>query len=255
VRLNLLLELVETNDEQKSSDARSALLGGEARLTDWLTASAALGATEIRDDQTDGYPVGRLSARGRIDNLGYRLRLERDVFDETATLLANRIRRSELELGSGYSFSDRLRLAGNLTRTRYSDDNDSTEVEITPQVVLRLRDPGVRLGYRRSVLTFDRQSGGGYFDPDRLEADRIMLFATLYRPRVRGDIELFAGRQKFSRFGESASQFIAGGSARLDVDLGRHVVLRTEVEGGNFDLRTPEGFSYWMGTLNLVFRL
>ena len=255
VRLNLLLELVETNDDQKSSDAHSALLGAEARVTDWLTASAALGATEIRDDQIDGYPVGRLNAWGRFDNLDYRLRLERNVFDETPTLLTNRIRLSELELGSGYAFSDRLQLAGNLTRTRYSDDNDSTEVELTPQVVLRLRDPGVRLGYRRNHLTFDRQSGSGYFDPDRLEADRIMLFATLFLPRLRGGVELYAGQQRFSRFGESVEQFIAGGSARVEVDLGRHLVLQTEVEGGNFDLRTPEGFSYWMGTLNLVFRL
>ena len=120
---------------------KSALLGAEARVTDWLTASAALGATEIRDDQIDGYPVGRLNALGHFDNLDYRLRLERNVFNETPTLLTNRIRLSEMELGSGYAFSDRLQLAGNLTRTRYSDDNDSTEVELTPQVVLRLRDP------------------------------------------------------------------------------------------------------------------
>ncbi|MEQ6916871.1 tetratricopeptide repeat protein [Halomonas aquatica] len=255
IDLSVLVESVNADSLQKDSEARTLQLGAESRLTDWLIVNAAVGATEVSDIDSDLYAVARLSGAGRYEDLGYRLRLEREVFVETATILSNRIRRNELDLDLDYAISDRLRLEGEILQTHYSDDNVSTEVEITPQVVLRLRDPGIRLGYRRTWLKFDRQSGGGYFDPDHLGADRLMLFTTIYRPRLRGDAELFVGRQSFTRFENQLNQFVAGGSARLDVDLSPQLTLRTEVEGGNFDFRSPSGFTYWLATLNLVVRL
>ena len=264
VGLGMLVETVDAASSGQRSEARRALLSTGARLTDWLVGSAALGVAQVSDDSPGtgagggsdrSYLTGRLSSWMRSGDLGLRLRLERDLFDETATILGNSIRRDELELQLDYAASDRIRLAGQLTRAGYSDSNASTEIEFTPQVALRLQDPGIRLGYRRTELRFDQQTGSGYFDPDRVVADRLMLFATVYRPWLQGDAELFAGQQTVMRFGSRQDQFIAGGSARLEVDVSRRTTVGLEVEGGNFDLQSPTGFTYWLATVNLLFRL
>lgn len=262
VGLGLLVETVDAASSGQRSEARRALLGTGARLTDWLVGSAALGVAQVSDDSPgagpdadSSYLVGRLSSWMRSGDLGLRMRLERDLFDETAIILGNRIRRDELELQLDYAASDRIRFAGQLTRAEYSDSNASTETEFTPQVALRLQDPGIRLGYRRTELRFDQQTGSGYFDPDRVVADRLMLFATFYRPWLQGDAELFAGQQTVMRFGSRQDQFIAGGSARLEFDVSRRTTVSLEVEGGNFDLQSPTGFSYWLATVNLRFHL
>lgn len=253
-RVRILAEKIEAEDKLRRVDAERLTIGIGLPLSAALYLEAAGGIVRVDDHSPDTYAVGLLRGTGRSGPVAYQARLEHSVFDETALILENRIRRTELETLIDYSLSDRLRMSARYEFADYSDDNTSHEFELTPQIVLWQGDPGVRLGYRRTHLSFDRQSGGGYFDPDRLDADRLMLFVTSFGERLRWDFELFAGRQVFERFGREGKDDIAGGSARLSVDLGRRWTLEAELEGGNFALQSAGGFRYSLLSLDLIGR-
>lgn len=253
-RLRMLAEKIEADDDHRTIDADRLTFGFGMPVHPALYLEATGGVMRIDSPRTDTYAVGLVRGSGRSGPLAYQARLEHSVFDETALILANRIRRTELETQLDYAFTDRLRLSARYEYADYSDHNAAQEFELTPQIVLWQGNPGVRLGYRRTQLQFDRQSGGGYFDPDRLDADRLMLFATHYGDRVRWDFELFAGRQVFDRFGRRGKDDIAGGSARLAFDLGQRWTIEAELEGGNFALQTAGGFRYTLLSVDLVAR-
>lgn len=253
-RVGVAAESVRAFDPSRTAWAHTALGTLDLPAGPWFRLALGGGATRVHDASDDTYPVGYGLLRGQAGGLRYLGRLEHSVFDETALLLSNRIRITEAELGLTYVVLDRFWVAGNLEGVDYSDDNRSWEAELTPQVVLRLGNPGLRLGYRRTWRQFERQSGGGYFDPDRFHSDLAVLFATLFKERVRGDLEFYLGRQQVERFGVTTEDFIVGGSARLGVDLTSWLALETEVEGGNFDITTSDGFKYWLGRADLVVR-
>ena len=253
-QVGVAVESVRATDPARTAWAHTALGRLDLPAGPWFRLALGGGATRVHDGGDDTYPVGYAVLRGAVGGLRYLGRLEHAVFDETALLLSNRIRVTEAELGLRYVVLDRLWLAGNAEGIDYSDDNRSWEVELTPQVVLRLGNPGIRLGYRRTWRQFETQSGGGYFDPDRFHSDLAVLFATLFKERVRGDLEFYVGRQVVERFGQENDDFIVGGSGRLGVDLTSWLALETEVEGGNFDITTSSGFKYWLARADLVVR-
>ena len=99
---------------------------------------------------------------------------------------------------------------------------------------------------------FDRQSGGGYFDPSHLHADYAVMFATWYEQSIRGDVELYAGQQITKRFGRRQRDNVLGVTSRLAVDVTDWLTAEMELEGGNFQLQTSDGFTYYLFTMNLI---
>ena len=219
---------------------------------DWLSLYADIGVAVVDDADRDTYPIGYLNADGTRGQLRFRAELERDVFDETALILSNRIRKTRARVFASYQYNDRWRFDADTEYEDFSDDNDGWKVELTPQYALRVANPGLRVGYRRVQAGFDRQSLGGYFDPSRFHADQLVFFATLFGERVQGDVEIYAGRQTAERFGTRQRDDIIGGSGRLAVEINRHFRVETELEGGNFSLQSSGGFSYYLLTVNMI---
>lgn len=245
-------EQLDARDRLGSIDARRARLAAVWPATDGLKLRAAVGAATVDDGATDDYAIGYLGATGALGRLWFDLELERDLIDEIAAILRNRIRSTQLEAVASLQFDDRWRFDADLEFNDYSDDNQGWQVQLTPQYALRVGNPGLRLGYRRVQGGYDRQSGGGYFDPSRLQGDQLVLFGTLFGQRLRGDFELYAGQQETKRFGVRQRDQILGGSARLAFEFTRHLSLETELEGGNFSLQSSGGFNYVLWSLNLI---
>jgi tetratricopeptide (TPR) repeat protein len=246
-------ENVRAEDSVRSVDVRRLrLTTAPWPAMDWLSLRAGMGAAVVDDSERDTYFIGYLGAEGVRGQLRFQAELERDVFDEIALVLSNRIRKTRGLLFASYQLNDRWRFDIDTEYADFSDNNHGWSVEFTPQYALRIGNPGLRIGYRRIEAGFDRQSGGGYFDPSDLHANHLVVFATLFGDRVRGDIEIYAGQQSTERFDTHQQDDIIGGSGRLSVELNRHFRIDTELEGGNFSLRSSDGFNYYLLTVNLV---
>jgi len=245
-------ERVDTRDRVRSADVRRLRAAATWPGGNSLRLRAGIGVARIEDVADDDYFIGYAGADGTLGRLRFSAELEHDVLDETALTVTNRIRRTEADLLASFQFTDHWRLDGDLELYDFSDDNNGWKLELTPQYVLRVGNPGLRLGYRRIQSAFDRQSGGGYFDPSELYGNQLVLFGTLRGERLRGDIELYGGQQVTRRFGQRQRDEILGGSARLAYDFNRHVSLEAEIEGGNFSLLSSGGFDYLLWNLNLV---
>ena len=105
-------------------------------------------------------------------------------------------------------------------------------------------DPQVRIGYRFRFLDFERQSFGGYFDPDDYIANRFFSSLYLDRDPLYVYSEFFLGHQHFHRYGALNSDFILGGSGSAGVRPTEKIYLEFYVEGGNNAAGTVTGFNY-----------
>ena len=253
------LDFTVEAEEVRASDRLRSLNVKRLRLTtamwpamDWLSLNAGVGVAVVDDSDRDTYPIGYLGAEGVRGRLRFHADLEREVFDETAQVLSNRIRKTRARLFSSFQYNDRWRLDANTEYENFSDDNHGWNVELTPQYALRIANPGLRLGYRRVQAGFDRQSGSGYFDPSRLHSNLLVFFATLFGERLQGDVEIYAGRQSTERFDTHQQDDIIGGSGRLAVEISRHLRVETELEGGNFSLQSSDGFNYYLLSVNVI---
>jgi tetratricopeptide (TPR) repeat protein len=245
-------ERVDTEDRVRSAEVQRLRGAAAWPAGDSLRLRAGAGVARIEDGTGDDYFIGYVGADGTLGRLRFSAELAHDVLDDTALIVSNRIRRTEADLLTSFSFTDRWRMDGDLELYDFSDDNAGWKLEVTPQYVLRVGNPGLRLGYRRVQSAFDRQSGGGYFDPSALYANQLVLIGTLFGERLRGDIELYGGQQVTRRSGQRQRDEILGGSARLAYDFNRHFSLESEIEGGNFSLLSSGGFDYILWSVNLV---
>jgi hypothetical protein len=64
---------------------------------------------------------------------------------------------------------------------RLFDDNNSNDLLLSLRYALRRENPGINTGYRFRYLDFNRQSLGGYFDPEGFLSHQLYLHATLRR--------------------------------------------------------------------------
>ena len=246
-------ENVRAKDSLRSVDARRLrLTTAPWPAVDWLSLRAGIGAAVVDDSKRDSYFIGYLGAEGIRGRVRFQAELEREVIDEIALVLSNRIRKTEGLLVTSFQINDRWRFDIDTEYADFSDDNHGWSVELTPQYALRLGNPGLRVGYRRVQAGFDRQSGGGYFDPSSLHSNQLVVFATLFGDRVRGAVEIYGGQQSSERFDTNQQDKIIGGSGSLAVDVNRHFRIETELEGGNFSLQSSDGFNYYLITVNLV---
>ena len=245
-------EEVDVRDPRRSAEVRRVRASATWPVGDGLRLRAGVGLARIEAGTDSEHVIGYLGADGALGRLRYSVDVERDVFDETAQIVSNQIRRTEADLLASFRISDRWRFDGNLELYDFSDDNDGWRLELTPQYALRAGNPSVRVGYRRIHSAFARQSGGGYFDPDHLRGDQLVVLAAMNGERLRGDMELFVGQQVTRRFGQRQRDEVLGGSARLAYDFNPHVSLEAEVEGGNFSLLSAGGFEYFLWSVSLV---
>ena len=137
----------------------------------------------------------------------------------------------------------RVLLFAGYKHKNFSDDNRAHDVEFTSEYKVTL-NPQVRIGYRFRFLDFERQSLGGYFDPDDYISNRFFSSLYLERNPLYVYSEVFLGQQHFRRYGVLNSDFVFGGGASVGVRPIEKIYLEFYVNGGNNAAGTVTGFSY-----------
>lgn len=205
----------------------------------------AIGTAGWHNAGWDGIATFRAATRVKSSDWQVNAHFQRDILTDTAQILDHKIRFDEVDLRLRYEVTDRLYVKGKQVLRAYSDDNASWDAEITPTYIL-LQRPHIALGYRHEQLGFQRQSGSGYFDPDHLISNQVILALVHGSEKFSGNIELFAGRQSVERYGVSRNDTVAGFYGSANYNVTRRMKLSLESEGGNYALLTAGGFRYYM---------
>jgi len=181
--------------------------------------------------------------------------LSGSAMTDTAELVENGVRYTEAEAHIERDLAAGLSVYGALNLDRYSDSNSSVGLLVAPRYALYGPNPSIALTYRFRYLDFEKQSGGGYFDPGSFTAHQAVARIAYERGRFYSFIEPYYGYQSFVRGGVDTGDRFSGGSALVGYNLRRGLSIEATIEGGNYAVGTAAGFKYYQAGLALHYTL
>ncbi len=226
---------------------------GETRvpITGQLVMGAGLGVIRYQNDDNSDFLLGHLKADLELSRGSAGITLAREPLDETAELIEKRIRFTTARAYYARGLTERFSFYGGYGYTDYSDENNSRNLLLSLRYLLVREKPRTSAGYRIRYLDFNRQSFGGYFDPNRFLSHQIFVNTSFEKDALNGSVELFVGHQSFVRYGVDHNDVVSGGSASIGYRLTKHISVDANAEGGNFALQTATGFRYFLYGLRL----
>ncbi|GAB4389525.1 MAG: tetratricopeptide repeat protein [Thermodesulfovibrionales bacterium] len=236
----------EARDPSRSNSADDVSAAAHARLTPALGAGAGVGVSSLGDGDTAGYLTGFANVDLAIPGGTVGAGLSRETLSDTAELIENRIRFTALSAHILRSLTARWSARASYAYRDYSDDNHSHDAGLSTWYAVYDRGPQVNLGYRFNYRDFQRQSGGGYFDPDDFVSNQLYVSFYHETGEVYLYLEPYAGFQSFTRSGADTDDTIWGGYASFGLNLSDRAALELNAEGGNFAATTAAGFEYYM---------
>ena len=184
-------------------------------------------------------------ADARVLDGGIGVSVARKVFSDTAELIENQIRFSEIAAYFEYPLPYRSAVRASYTAKDYSDDNRSGDWQGVVRHVFDGKNPVVAAGYRIRYLDFRRDTDGGYFDPDGYLSNRGELSLDGERGRVYLHLVGFFGYQSYRRGGESFHGPFGGGEGVVGVRVTNSVALELHGDASDEAGATASGFSYY----------
>jgi tetratricopeptide (TPR) repeat protein len=183
----------------------------------------------------------------------------KEAYAYTAELVEKDIRALILSARFIQRPTDRITLTGNYSYRDYSDNNSSHDVQASIAYLFH-RIPAISAGYRFRYLDFDRQSYGGYFDPDNFIANSVFVNLSFWTNRVYGYLEPYVGYQTFDRYGKSESEIFYGAAGSLGYRLTDRIALEGNAEWGNYAgsgiaASGEEGWYYYQIGVRLIILL
>jgi tetratricopeptide (TPR) repeat protein len=224
-----------------------------SHLTDWLAAGAGLGFTQLGDGHASNFPTGQIRFDAKLFKGTAGANVTREVLTDTAELIHNAIRMTNLGLYLSQPITDRFSAYGGYNYKDFSDGNHANDLQMSYQYAIYL-NPRIAIGHRFRYLDFLEQSHSGYFDPNNYVANRAFLSFYIERPIYYTYLEGFLGHQRFRRNSVVSNDFIHGGSGSIGVKPWPNLALEVNAEGGNFAAGSASGFSYFIIGPRLLFR-
>lgn len=232
-------------------DMNGLALEGHWRLDSVWRLSSELAWVTAGSDQTIDELNLLLAATAQIRRWLWDVELSRELYDDSASILASQIIRRDIYSHAQFKLNDWIRLNGELRGTDYSDDNRSYELVFRSRYALALMDPRIEIGYKHHQQGFQRQSGGGYFAPDKTMSHQLTLGFTHYSKNFEGSGEIFYGRQSTSIFAAEQTENIAGLTLDLSYNVMNSFGVNASVEGGNYALGKENGYYYYLASLGI----
>ncbi|HML78520.1 tetratricopeptide repeat protein [Geobacter sulfurreducens] len=219
--------------------------GGYLRLAGRYGVGAGIGVARLDSGSSDMNLTWRLNADADVARGGVSLSLRKDVLTDTASLVENRIRYLSAGISASQRITQRFTLFGGYSWRDYSDDNSAHDLLIAPSYTLYAGDPTVRTGYRFRYLNFDRQSFGGYFDPNDFISHQLFVSVDWQLDRIFLYAEPYGGFQSFDRYGDHTDDIFGGFSGTLGYRFTKRLTGEVNGELGNYALGATSGFEYY----------
>lgn len=224
-------------------------VGGQTRLHERVQISALAGTSSYQNGEKNEVTTGEIKLTARLQQTRIQYLLSRELFYELPTALANDIVRLEHDFFLHYQATDRWNFNLEINSTDYSDDNHSTDGMVSALYTFYFGPPKLAIGAKLESLAFDRQSDGGYFDPDRMTTNKLLFSISKHKQRFSANLELFAGSQTISVFNTTQTNQIAGGYGALRYHLFKQAMIEFTWEGGHYALGRPFAYRYNLFTL------
>lgn len=250
-RLDLSYRHTHATSNSRDARADEIFLNIKPSLSGFFRMKGGIGLTQIEN--------GSATNRGRwllnADMNAFRgivgINLSSDILTDTAELIENSIRATNVGLYLSQNLTDRLILYAGYDYKDYSDSNFSHNFQIAPRYTLVFGNPNISVGYRFRYSDFSRQSMSGYFDPDNFFSHQIFLPFYFEKGKWYVYLEPFAGHQSFKRYDEKTDEFFAGGYGTIGLNLYSRLYLEFNAEGGDYAGGTAAGFNYYLVGLRL----
>ncbi|MBI1912673.1 MAG: hypothetical protein HYS21_11820 [Deltaproteobacteria bacterium] len=239
-------------DKTRNNDAEAIFFNGYSKFTDKFGAGAGVGLNLIGNREGTAFLSGHVKADLKAKYADFGASLSRDVLTDTAQLIENAIRATNYGFFASRKFNDRYSLSGNLTYRDYSDDNSAIDFQISPLYSVMLKNPTVAVGYSFRYLGFERQSRGGYYDPDSYFAHKLFSVISYDKGRFYTYLEPYIGYQSATRFGSDSGDIFSGGAAIAGYKIKKNASFEVNAEGGNSAVGTAAGFRYYILGMKLV---
>ncbi len=240
-------------DRDPVRDINADALAGSiySRPGETLGIGAGLGVNRFGSGNAATYLTAHLKADHIRGENAFGVAVSRNVLDDTAELIEKRIRLTDSGAYLSQTLTKRLFLFGSYHYRDYSDNNDASDLQLTAKYALSTETPALRAGYRFRYLNFNRQSFGGYFDPNDFSSHQIFVNVSYEHDGLSAFAEPYIGYQSFRRYGEKQGDMISGAVGAVGVKLSRHLRFELNAEGGNYALGSATGFHYYMVGLGL----
>jgi len=243
----------EAKDGTRDNRAEDLLFKVYSRLTDRFSGGVGLGFTQLADRHTSNFPAGHARIDAKLFGGNAGINVTREVLTDTAELIQNRIRMTNLGMYITQPLTERFSVHGAYQYKSFSDGNHANELQLVSQYAIYLA-PRITVGHRFRLLDFQKQSGSGYFDPNNYIANRA--FASLYYENrwFYTYLEGYFGYQTFRRNGIAGDDLVHGGSGSVGVKPWSNLTIELNAEGGNFAAGSTAGFTYFIIGPRLIYK-
>lgn len=245
--------LSDDRDPSRGNDVNSFLLGGYARVGGRFGIGTGVGAHLVNNSDTNTIMTWRFNADADVGKGVVGVGVRKELYIDTAELVEKRIRVLALNAYASQRLTDRFSLYGGYTWRDYSDDNNSYDLTISPSYTLYDKNPVVRTGYRFRYQDFDRQSRGGYFDPDNFISHQIFVSLDWKRDRFSLFLEPYGGHQSFDRNNAHTSDLFGGINGTVSYRIVKGLVAEVNGEFGNYAVGATSGYEYYLVGTRLAY--
>jgi len=241
------------SDPSRHNRAEDVLVKIYSRLTDTFSAGAGIGFTQLADRHTSNFPAGHVRVDARLLAGSIGANATREVLTDTAELIENRIRMTNVGLYASQPLTERFSVHGGYHYKSFSDGNHANDLQFISQYAIYLA-PRVVIGHRFRLLDFHKQSHSGFFDPNNYLANRA--FASIYYENrlFYAYSEGYIGYQTFRRDRVANDDIIHGGSSSVGIKPMNNLAIEVNVEGGNFAAGSTAGFNYFIIGPRVLYR-
>ena len=243
----------DANDPTRDNRAEDLLFRIYSRLTDQFGAGAGIGFTQLADRHTSDFLAGHIRFDGKLFAGTAGVNVTREVLSDTAELIENRIRMTNVGLYISQPLTERFSVYGGYNYKSFSDGNHANDLQLTTQYAVYLA-PKIMIGHRFRLLDFHEQSGSGFFDPNNYIANRVFTSVYYENKLLYTYLEGYVGYQTFRRNQVATDSFIHGGAGSVGIKPIANLAIEVNVEGGNFAAGSTAGFNYLIVGPRVLYR-
>lgn len=233
----------EANDDQRYKRAEEFSLKAYTHVNESFGAGGSLGFAHFSRGNSSTFPTGELRLDTAVPGGRVGASVTREVLTDSAELIENRIRATFAAIQWTQHLSDRFSFAGSYRYGTLSDSNHLHDARLTSQYALWIK-PKISIGHRFRYVNFQRQSRGGYFDPNDYYSNRGFVSFYMEQEQFYSFAEFFVGQQAFRRNGIASKDPVYGGSASLGVKPTRALAFEFAIEGGQLAAAASSGEDY-----------
>jgi thioredoxin-like negative regulator of GroEL len=246
LKFDLRYKHTNAKGEISKKRAEEISVSSYSKVTETLGLGVGIGYIYLHNNGNKDFFTGYVKSDLNIWSGTTGASISKEIFTDTAELIEKAIRFKNFGIYISQSLNERWSFYGSYNYKDYSDHNNSHDFQLTPRYLILNGNPRLSIGYTFRYLNFDRQSRGGYFDPEDFISNQISISFYYEKDRFYINLEPYMGYQSYKRFARKIDDFYEGGSGVLGYKISKDLSFEFNAEGGNYAALTAAGWRYYM---------